>query len=160
MCVSVWRVRACKEIKGDMQCTLYVELAVQELTVLAKKFTTPLLAEECCESEATEDKSEQMLSNSPASTGGDSEDKSEQVPSNSPSSTGNDSNDGHQGNSQPSCSASIPIESLDTLELVSHKISYIHSAAEVRRALCEVLLFSEPVSSTRLSYSAKTMQQL
>ena len=149
MCVSVWRVRACKEIKGDMQCTLYVELAVQELTVLAKKFTTPLLAEECCESEATEDKSEQMLSNSPASTGGQS--RFQII-------LHNDSNDGHQGNSQPSCSASIPIESLDTLELVSHKISYIHSAAEIRRALCEVLLFSEPVSSTRLSYSAKTMQ--
>lgn len=129
--------------------------------VLAKKFTTPLLAEEFYD---TEDKSKEVPSNSPASTGDDSKDKSEHIPSISPSSAGNDSNGGRQGSSQPSSSASIPIESLDTLELVSHKISCIYPDQQLKfieelfARYCSSLSLSLPPDF--LSYSVKAMQQL
>ena len=82
--------------------------------VLSKKFTTPLLAEEFYESGATEDQSS----------------STEQVPADR--STDGGSDDDHQGSSQPSSSASITIESLDTLEVVSHEIGCIEPDQQLK----------------------------
>ena len=110
---------------------------------------TSTFSEEFYESGATE---EQSLS-------------PEQVPANSSDrSNGGDSDDDHQGSSQPSSSASITIESLDTLELITHKISCIDPDQQLKfieellARYCFSLNLSLPTDF--LLYSVKGMVQL
>ena len=127
--------------------------------VLAKKFQTPLWAEEFYDSGATEYQSS-SVEQVPTSTS-----SAEQVPTNSPDrSAGSDSDDNHQGSSQPSSSNSITIESVDTLELVSHKIGCIEPDQQLKfieellaRYCCSLNLTLPPHF---LSYAVKGMLNL
>ena len=115
--------------------------------MLAKKFATPLLAEEFYESGATEESS-----------------STEQVPADSPDRSTGGGSDDHQESSQPSSSASITIESVDTLEIVSQKISCIEPGQQLQfieellARYCSSLDLSLPPDF--LSYSVKGMVHL
>ena len=115
--------------------------------MLAKKFATPLLAEEFYESGATKESS-----------------STEQVPADSPDRSTGCGSDDHQESSQPSSSASITIESVDTLEIVSQKISNIELGQQLQfieellARYCSSLDLSLPPDF--LSYSVKGMVHL